>query len=681
MRRLWPSKHNVWWATGAVALSLAACVLWVGWRANERARRAVVRIGADSTPPFSQWDADGQLRGLGPDILNEAARRRGIHLEWVRPPGGGEAGLQRKAVDLWLLMAATPQRLARFHITRPWIRNEMAVLSSDKLPFHSVSELQDRLVALVNGPATRYLASGAMAGALLVPAKDRASAVKMLCRGEVDATFVEMYYFHAALLSRPAGCEDVAFQSFRVSEAYFDLGTASTWAAAGIADELRDEIDALHADGFFDQQLSFWAPFSGSDTDMLFQRQKDRNRTILFGASAVLALVVLLMLLWQNRRVVSARLEAEHASTAKSEFIANLSHEIRTPMTGLLGTIELLGAGPLDPAQSELVSIARDSARSLLTLLNQMLDLKKIESGKLELEHVAFSWREIVESVLASFRSETERRGLTLELIESGPVPAHLAGDPVRFRQVITNLLSNAVKFTERGGVRVELSAHNDRMRIGVRDTGIGLSDDQIALLFKKFSQADSSISKRYGGTGLGLAISKALVELMDGEVGIESRVGQGSLFWFELPLGAAQALELVPALPRVPHGGAARVLLVDDNAVNRHVCTALLSKAGCEVESAAGGQEAVEKTLQSHYDMVFMDCFMPGMDGFEAAARIRQSERAGRRTPIIALTASVMAADLKRATASGMDDVLSKPIDLMQLDRVLRQWASQPGA
>jgi signal transduction histidine kinase/CheY-like chemotaxis protein len=584
-------------------------------------------------------------------------------------------------------MSATPERRTHFHITRPWLRNNLAVVSSNHNTYRSVADLRGKRVAMVNGPVTLHLAEQLLPQSIHEPTNTRMDAFGRLCRGETDATFVEMRVFQNVLLSRPAGCEGFGFRAFQIRDGSFQMGIGATWQAARVADELRDEIDQFYASGYFAQRLLYWSPFSVSDTEVLFQQQNARQRATLQTTGTVLTLVVLALLIWQNRRVTQARRAAERASAAKSEFVANLSHEIRTPMTGILGTIELLADANLDRSQRHLVDIAHDSATALLELLNQMLDLKKIEAGRLELDHISFSWREIVRDVAGVFRPEAERRGLTLEIVEPKDAPERMAGDALRIRQVLANFLGNAVKFTEQGGIRVEIKVRSGRnsarLHIGVRDTGIGISSEEQKALFSKFSQANSSISTRYGGTGLGLAISKALVDLMGGRIGVDSRLGAGSLFWFEVPLELEPALERPAAASgRAPVDWSnARVLLVDDNPVNRRVCGALIARTGCQVEHATDGEEAVSKVLAGQYDAVFMDCFMPGVDGFEATTRIRQAEPRGRRTPIIAMTASVMADDLKRTTAAGMDDFLSKPIDLDQLDRVLRRWVGEAKA
>jgi signal transduction histidine kinase len=686
-------RRSEFLVTAGLLLAAAACSSVLSGR-REPVR--TFRIGCDEAVPYSSWAPGGQARGFAVDILNAAAKRRGIRLEWVRRPEGGDPSLSQGLVDLWPMMSSTPERRQHFHITRPWVRNDLAVISSARTPVVSVDGLRGRDVALVNGPVTRALVQKFLPGAVPALAQTRVDAVRKLCRGEVAGAFVEMRLFQTVLMQRPADCEQFAFHLYQLRQASLDLGVASTLAAADTAEILRDEIDNLRANGYFSERMDRWGPFAVSDTEVLFQEQAARYRMKFFTIGAALAFVALVVLLWQNRRVVHARHVAERASAAKSEFVANMSHEIRTPMTGILGTAELLLDGPLTNDQRERVSIIRDSGQSLLLLLNEMLDLKKIEAGMLRVETVSFSWRTTVRDTVKAFRPQVERKGLTLELEEPEDGPERLMGDPMRMRQVLTNLLGNAVKFTEKGGIRVTVDLHRDgavaHLRIGVHDTGIGIPLTKQGILFQKFTQADSSIAKRFGGTGLGLALSKSLVMMMGGTLGVESRPGVGSLFWFLVVLAVDAAAETVnesgaqaSSLTTLANSvrANARVLLVEDNSVNRMICGELFAKAGCLVDLACDGREAAEKVGQLSYDAVFMDCFMPVMDGFEATRLIRQAERNGRRTPIVALTAATMNEDRSAMMAAGMDDYLSKPIDPVQLGRVLRKWigpGTKPG-
>ncbi|MEO5820012.1 MAG: response regulator [Vicinamibacteraceae bacterium] len=385
-------------------------------------------------------------------------------------------------------------------------------------------------------------------------------------------------------------------------------------------------------------------------------------------------------LLGVNRDLTEARDRAEAASRAKSEFLANMSHELRTPMNGVLGMTELVLLTPLSPDQRENVTTAYNSAASLLDLLNDILDFSKIEAGKLELDASPFELRPLLESTLAVVRLTGERKGLRLVLDVDPQVPAAVTGDAGRLRQVLVNLLGNAVKFTEQGEVRLSVAATGPigeriALRVGVRDTGIGIAPDKQDRIFGAFIQADGSTTRKFGGTGLGLAISNRLVALMGGSIAVESAVGQGSLFHFTIELGVhAGVLHDDEAAPTAPRAVATartglHVLLAEDNKVNQRVAARFLERLGHRVTLANDGREAVDQWQREVFDLVLMDVQMPEMDGFEAVAAIRDAERTlGRRTPVVALTAHAMSGDRERCLAAGMDGYLTKPVKLAQL-------------
>jgi signal transduction histidine kinase/CheY-like chemotaxis protein len=653
-----------------------------------------LRIGVDKSPPYTTWDANtGRPSGLAVDVIEEAARRRGIPLQWVHEYGGGDAPLVSGTADLWAVIGITPERRKRFHITKPWLRNHYCLLSLQNTPIRTPADTRSRTVAFVDGPVTRQRAALFLSTAVQTPVRSRTDTVTSVCRGTADAAFVEFRFAQSLLLSRPDPCDGLKFQLWPVPEAALDMGIGARFAKAAVADAIRDEIESMRADGSFLEKLAAWDPVTMFDTEELFREQEKRHRETLYAAGGVTLSAVALLLVWHTRRMAQARRMAEAASVVKSEFIANVSHEIRTPLVGILGTAEVLLDMSVDETQRDYVAIIRDSARTLSALLNDLLDLKKIEAGKLVLASEDFRPANVVEQVADAFRTQAERKGLRLEVVFGAGVPDVASGDALRFRQVLSNLVNNAVKFTSQGGVYVEVNARAAGegwtwLRVSVKDTGIGISEEARRCLFEKFRQADSSVTKHFGGTGLGLALSKSLVSMMSGTIGVGAGLEGGAEFWFEVPFRQtvmglappAAALRTVSSLEALRQAvrGPMRVLLVEDNAVNARVGSALLRRAGCEVEVACDGAEAIEKLRIGEHHIVFMDCFMPGMDGYEAVRRIRAGEPDGVHTPIIALTAAAMAEEKQRAFQAGMDDYLTKPVDLAALGRVLERWSNQ---
>jgi signal transduction histidine kinase/CheY-like chemotaxis protein/HPt (histidine-containing phosphotransfer) domain-containing protein len=390
-----------------------------------------------------------------------------------------------------------------------------------------------------------------------------------------------------------------------------------------------------------------------------------------------------------ERRVEARTAELAEANQSKSRFLANMSHEIRTPMNGVIGMARLLEGSGLNADQKEYTEIIVSSGRSLLRIIDDILDFSKIEAGRLELENLPLDVRRVVDEVGRLFALQAESKGLHLAMEVAPEVAAALSGDALRLRQTLVNLVGNAVKFTERGSVTLRVAREADApksqsLRFEVTDTGIGIAPDALARLFKPFSQADSTTTRRYGGTGLGLVISRRLVELMGGHLGVSSEAGRGTTFWFtvgldkdteERPAAATEA-----PFPEAPAPGLmGRVLVAEDNPVNQKVAARMLERLGYRADLVGTGQEALAAATRQAYVAIFMDGQMPGMDGYEAAARIRALEAGGRRTPIIAFTASAMRGDREKCLAAGMDDYLTKPMSPEQLAAMLARWV--PGA
>lgn len=385
----------------------------------------------------------------------------------------------------------------------------------------------------------------------------------------------------------------------------------------------------------------------------------------------------------ERRRVQKELVAASHAALqaaqAKSDFLANMSHEIRTPLNAVIGMSQILAESKLAAGQKEQLKTIRYSADALLTLINDILDFSKIEAGKLELENMGFDLRELVEATQGMLGSSARTKKLKLEIKIDGEVPRFWRGDPGRLRQILVNLVNNAIKFTEKGKVsvqakRVEL-VEGDWLRFEVTDTGIGIAEETRPKLFSVFSQADTSTTRKYGGTGLGLSICKRLVDLMGGRIGFESKLGKGTTFWFQVPWSPERLMSATKRKTAKKRKKKAFVLVAEDSPINQTVTVKMLESLGHKCRMVSDGAQALVELEKREFDAVFMDCQMPGMDGYEATRRLRAGSGRNRHTPVIALTAHAFSEDRERCFAAGMSDFLTKPVEKKALQDVLDRW------
>lgn len=384
-----------------------------------------------------------------------------------------------------------------------------------------------------------------------------------------------------------------------------------------------------------------------------------------------------------QKQIMQAEQESEAAaaaSEAKSQFLAHMSHEIRTPLNGIIGIADLLSQSQLDDSQSQYLKTIRNSGEALLAIINDILDFSKIEAGKLELENTDFCLKELGQSLNDLFIAQLTEKQLEFKFTLDPELPEYIKGDPLRLKQILLNLIGNSLKFTSTGGVYVHVKAVQSqpdlRIEFNVTDTGIGIPDDKQKVLFQAFTQVDSSTTRKYGGTGLGLQISKRLVELMNGEIHVESQQGQGSSFIFTIDMGKGskpQESEIEHLTTNRPSSDI-RVLVAEDNKTNQVVIRAMLKKLGYAFDIFENGQEAINALNHNQYDIVLMDCQMPVLDGLEATRDIRKSPQ-WKALPIIALTAGATDKEQTECEAAGMNDFLSKPITIGVLESTLKKW------
>jgi signal transduction histidine kinase/ActR/RegA family two-component response regulator len=645
------------------------------------------RIGYETNPPNIMRGPDGRPSGLGPAVVAEAARRRGIKLKWIYSDRGSEKTLRSGEVDLWPVFTDTPERRRVLHITDPWLEYEMVMVGRpDRIarirkPGARLAPGEQFRVGAQFIPLTRRTLPEWLPGGIPVDYPSPVAALEGACRGEIDAAYMGEPIVVAQVLGG-GDCRGVPLRMKSMSNRLVRLGIGSSFEMAAVADELRDEIAAMASSGELVDILNHWAFYSLRHVMVVDQLIKERQRSQRLTLALCALILVLTILVWLTVRLRRMRRVAESANRAKSAFVANVTHELRTPISGVIGLSRMLGETSLEENQQELVDHVSECAQTTLAIIDDILDLAKVEAEKLEIEHTRFRPREVMREVVMIVSPRAEEKGLAVSAETAADVSEWVIGDPRRLRQVLVNLAGNAVKFTSAGSVRLSVaSCGAGQLRFSVADTGMGMDRKQLARLFRPFEQADASTSRRFGGTGLGLPIARALVEHLGGVMQVETALGKGSRFWFDLPMpeagtpperpqeGAGQ-----PAAPMRP----LQVLLAEDNTVNSRVARYMLEKMGHHVRQVANGEETLAAWSEGGYDVVLMDCQMPVKDGYQTTREIRQREGRDTHTPIVAMTANAMKGDRDLCLEAGMDDYLCKPVDPEALRAALERWSER---
>lgn len=666
---------------------------WPEWHWNWEEGREW-RIGADSAAPYFYLREDGTVEGLSVDVLNEAARRRGVKLKWVRvePPETLDEAFAKGKVDLWPAVAMTPARTRQYQFTEPWLENSYGLLTRAGVepPLKTAEDVRGRRVAILGSGVFTHLTEKFLPQGKWIRYPGRRETVEAMCRGEADAAVVEVRFLETIMMERPPGCEHASLRLIMIPGASTQLRIMSTAEARQTAGQLRSAITKMAQENYLTGAVERWSALASQDIRSAYQLEQAVTKRRQFQDAL---LVVVLLLLGLGRlyrrahvdrlRAAEAQAAAERANTAKSEFLANMSHELRTPLNAIVGLTQLVIEAEMNAGKRKDLEAVKSSAGTLLQIINEVLDLARIEAGRMRLEEAVFDLRGLGEEVIALFRPQARTRGIGLRLEYPRGLGRYFVGDGLRVRQVLTNLVGNSMKFTERGEVAVEVERGGKRdgrrgVRITVRDTGIGIESAMQQRVFEKFEQGHASANRTYGGTGLGLAICHELVQLMGGRITVESTPGAGSAFSVELWLsrrrpGREARVEAPAKAPERP----ARILLAEDNALNRTVVLRSLDKLHYHVDVAANGEDAVALWRANPYDLILMDIQMPGLDGYEATMRIRSEESAGggRRTPIVAVTANALEAERRRCLAAGMDDYLAKPLDIQRLRDKVRSF------
>lgn len=656
----------------------AALLFWAAGLPG--AAREPLRIACSECPPFDGNGFSSPMAGYSLDVIAQAARRLDIPFRYQPISRPVPDALRLGEADLAPRFVPEPGVTDGLVFSEPWLNMQYCLLSRK-----GWQPAAGARIAYVGGSLLKRMVEESVPRAAAVSGKDSGSLLRQVCAGEADAAFLESRVMYSLLLRDREGlCAGIDFQTHPSSNG-LPAALMARPDHALAARRLREEIGRMAADGSLARLHAEWFLITSTETAALDSAQQtQRSLTVLWLLVAVCG-GILCAMIYRMMNLRHAQREAERSSLLKSRFVRTVSHQLRTPMSGIVGVTGILADTTLTSRQSELVRTIRSSSQSLIEMLDDLLDLAKVEAGQFEAVREPFELRSCIEEVSALVSGQAAQHGATFTTFFERGVPRWVRGDASRLRQVLINLLGAAVRSGGAVSLRidiVEATPFQWTLSFSVNDSGPQLNAEQLARLFPDFEAANWTGNSR--GGGFGLAVSRKLVEVMGGRIEAENRSGHDGLrICFQLPFEVTGESEHAPSLDRAPvpprRANSLRVLVCEDDPVNRHVALHLLAKLSHRADAVSTGLEAVEAARQSEYDLVLMDCNLPDIDGFEAAKRIRAEGGASAAAPVVALTAATLAEDRRRCSEAGMAGFLAKPVSLAALAEALEQAGAGP--